>query len=218
MRKEVFRMVEKKKKKSIKNNLEYFWMYYKLPFIAGMIVVILALYFLITTLTAKETALSVMLIDCHTEMSGEEMAEEYMDTTGIDKKKYQVQIQNNLMFQGTDSGTYSMTSLSKFMADIGSELLDVCGMLKEDFVKYDQSDTWTDLREYLTEEQTEILKDHLLITEDGRVIGILADDLPVLQAEECYTNKETEAAIGIIYNAPHKDEAVKYLLYLAGVK
>lgn len=52
----------------------------------------------------------------------------------------------------------------------------------------------------------------------GMIVGILADDLPVLQAEECYTNKETEAAIGIIYNAPHKDEAVKYLLYLAGVK
>ena len=62
-------------------------MYYKLPFIAGMIVVILAMYFLITTLTTKDTALSVMLIDCHTEMSGEEMAEEYMDTAGIDKKK-----------------------------------------------------------------------------------------------------------------------------------
>ena len=211
-------MIEKKKKKSIKNNLEYFWMYYKLPFIAGMIVVILALYFLITTLTAKETALSVMLIDCHTEMSGEEMAEKYMDSAGMDKKKYQVQIQNNLMFQGTDSGSYSMTSLSKFMADIGSELLDVCGMLKEDFIKYDGSQTWMDLRECLTDKQMEELKDRLLMTDDGRVIGILADDLPVLLAEECYTNKETEAAIGVIYNAPQKDEAVKYLLYLAGVK
>ena len=211
-------MIEKKKKKSIKNNLEYFWMYYKLPFIAGMIVVILALYFLITTLIAKETALSVMLIDCHTEMSGEEMAEKYMDSAGIDKKKYQVQIQNNLMFQGTDSGSYSMTSLSKFMADIGSELLDVCGMLKEDFIKYDGSQTWMDLRECLTDKQMEELKDRLLMTDDGRVIGILADDLPVLLAEECYTNKETEAAIGVIYNAPQKDEAVKYLLYLAGVK
>ena len=149
-------MDEKKEKKSIKNNLEYFWMYYKFPFIAGLIVVILVLYFLITTLTAKDTALSVMLIDCHTEMSGEEMAEEYMDTTGIDKKKYQVQIQNNLMFQGTDSGTYSMTSLSKFMADIGSELLDVCGMLKEDFIKYDGSQTWMDLRECLTDKQWKI--------------------------------------------------------------
>ena len=211
-------MVEKKKKKSIKNNLEYFWMYYKLPFIAGMIVAILVLYFLITTLTAKDTALSVMLIDCHTEMNGEEMAEKYMDSAGIDKKKYQVQIQNNLMFQGTDSGNYSMTSLSKFMADIGSELLDVCGMLKEDFIKYDGSQTWMDLRECLTDKQMEDLKDRLLTADDGRVIGILADELPVIQAENCYTNEETEAAIGIIYNAPHKDEAVKYLLYLAGVK
>ena len=211
-------MDEKKKKKSIKNNLEYFWMYYKFPFIAGLIVVILVLYFLITTLTAKDTALSVMLIDCHTEMSGEEMAEEYMDTVRLDKKKYHVQIQNNLMFQGTDSGSYSMTSLSKFMADIGSELLDVCGMLKDDFIKYDGSETWTDLRKCLTDEQLEELKDRLLTADDGRVIGILADNLPVIQSDGCYTNEETDAAIGIIYNAPHKDEAVKYLLYLAGVK
>ena len=211
-------MDEKKKKKSIKNNLEYFWMYYKFPFIAGLIVVILVLYFLITTLTAKDTALSVMLIDCHTEMSGEEMAEEYLDTVMLDKKKYQVQIQNNLMFQGTDSGSYSMTSLSKFMADIGSELLDVCGMLKDDFIKYDGSETWTDLRKCLTDEQLEELKDRLLTADDGRVIGILADNLPVIQSDGCYTNEETDAAIGIIYNAPHKDEAVKYLLYLAGVK
>ena len=218
MRKEVFQMIEKKKKKSIKNNLEYFWMYYKLPFMAGMIIVILILYFLITALTAKDTALSVMLIDCHTEMSGEELAEEYAKAADIDQKKYQIQIQNNLMFQGTDSGNYSMTSLSKFMADIGSELLDVCGMLKDDFIKYDGSDTWMDLRECLTDEQSKVLEDYFLMTDDGRAIGIMADDLPVLQAEECYTNKETEAAIGIIYNAPHKDEAVKYLLYLAGVK
>ena len=205
------------KKKNIKNNLEYFWTYYKLPFAAVMIVVILVLYFLFTSLTAKDTALSVMLIDCHTEMSGEKMAEEYMEAADLDQKKYQVQIQNNLMFQGTDSGNYSMTSLSKFMADIGSELLDVCGMLKDDFVKYDGSETWMDLRECLTDEQLEAMKDELLTADDGRVIGIMADDLPVMQADGCYTNEETDAAIGIIYNTPHRDEAVKYLLYLAGV-
>lgn len=206
------------KKKSIKNSLEYFWTYCKLPFLAGLVVVVLAVYFLVASLTAKDTVLSVMLIDCHTEMSGEKIAEEYMEATGLDQKKYQVQIQNNLMFQGTDSGNYSMTSLSKFMADVGSELLDVCGMLKEDFIKYDGSQIWMDLREYLTDKQMEELKDRLLTEDDGRVIGILADKLPVLQTEECYTNKETDAAIGIIYKAPHKDEAVKYLLYLAGVK
>ncbi|MGN1141349.1 MAG: hypothetical protein ACI4TF_09120 [Oliverpabstia sp.] len=204
------------KKKNIKNNLEYFWMYYKLPFVAVMVVVALILYFLIISLTAKDTALSVILIDCHTEVNSEKMAEEYMEASGLDSKKYQVQIQNNLMFQGTDSGSYSMTSLSKFMADIGSELLDVCGMLKDDFVKYDKSDTWMDLRECLSEEQSEALKARFLISDDGRVIGIMADDLPVMKTDGCYTSTETEAAIGIIYNTPHKDEAIKYLLYLAG--
>ena len=209
-------MDEKKEKKNIKNNLEYFWMYYKLPFMAGMIIVILILYFLITALTAKDTALSVMLIDCHTEMSGEELAEEYAKAADIDQKKYQIQIQNNLMFQGTDSGNYSMTSLSKFMADIGSELLDVCGMLKDDFIKYDGSDTWMDLRECLTDEQSKVLEDYFLMTDDGRAIGLMADELPVLKADNCYTRTDTEAAVGIIYNTPHKEEAVKYLLYLAG--
>lgn len=207
---------QSEKKKTIKNNLEYFWMYYKLPFIAGMIVVVLVLYFLITSLTAKDTALSVMLIDAHTDVSSEKMAEEYMEASGLDTKKYQIQIQNNLMFQGTDSGSYSMTSLSKFMADIGSELLDVCGMTKGDFVKYDGSQTWMDLRDCLTDEQMAVLEDKLLTTDDGRVIGIMADDLPVLKADNCYTSTDTEAAVGIIYNTPHKEEAAKYLLYLAG--
>lgn len=209
-------MDEKKEKKSIKNNLEYFWMYYKLPFLAGVVVVVLAVYFLVASLTAKDTVLSVMLIDCHTEMSGEKIAEEYMEATGLNQKKYQVQIQNNLMFQGTDSGNYSMTSLSKFMANIGSELLDVCGMLKDDFIKYDGSDTWMDLRECLTDEQSKVLEDYFLMTDDGRAIGIMADELPILKADNCYTSTDTEAAVGIIYNTPHKEEAVKYLLYLAG--
>lgn len=209
-------MDEKKEKKSIKNNLEYFWMYYKLPFLAGVVVVVLAVYFLVASLTAKDTVLSAMLIDCHTEMSGEKIAEEYMEATGLNQKKYQVQIQNNLMFQGTDSGNYSMTSLSKFMADIGSELLDVCGMLKDDFIKYDGSDTWMDLRECLTDEQSKVLEDYFLMTDDGRAIGIMADELPILKADNCYTSTDTEAAVGIIYNTPHKEEAVKYLLYLAG--
>ena len=207
---------QSEKKKYIKNSLEYFWMYYKLPFLAGVVVVVLAVYFLVASLTAKDTVLSVMLIDCHTEMSGEKIAEEYMEATGLNQKKYQVQVQNNLMFQGPESGNYSMTSLSKFMADIGSELLDVCGMLKDDFIKYDGSDTWMDLRECLTDEQSKVLEDYFLMTDDGRAIGIMADELPILKADNCYTSTDTEAAVGIIYNTPHKEEAVKYLLYLAG--
>lgn len=205
---------KKEKRKNMKNNLEYFWMYYKLPLAAGLVVVFLILYFAVTSWTAKENMLSVMLIDCHTEISGEEMADAYMEAAEIDQKKYQVQIQNNLMFQGTDSGNYAMTSLSRFMADIGSELLDVCGMTLEDFEKYDKSGTWMDLRECLTEQQCSMLEKFFLESDDGRAIGLRADMLWKLDEEGCYEG--SDAAIGILYNTPHIEEAVRYLLYLAG--
>lgn len=203
------------KNKNIKNSLEYFLMDYKLFIAAGLLVVILAVYFVAVACTSKETLLSVMLIDCQAQTDGEEMADFYMETAGLDKKEYQVQIQSDLMFQGTDSGDYTMTSLSKFMTDIGSERLDVCGMLLDDFEKYDKAGSWMDLRECLTKEQSETLKSHFLETEDGRVIGLLTDALPQMKADGCYCDEE-KGVIGIAYNTPHREEAIRYLLYLAG--
>ena len=84
--------------KKLKNDLKYFWMYYKFQIIAGLIVVLMAVYFLISSLAQKECVLSVMLIDCHTDVSSEQMEKEYMQAAGLDKENCQVQIQNNLMF------------------------------------------------------------------------------------------------------------------------
>ena len=79
-------------------------------------------------------------------------------------------------------------------------------------------DIHLDLRECLSAEQLEKLKAKLLTASDGRVIGIYADNLPVMKQNRCYENTNTRAAIGIIYNTPHRDEAVKYLLYTAGMR
>ncbi len=201
-------------KRGLKNDLEYFWMYHKFQVIAVLIVMFMAIYFLISSLTQKECVLSVMLIDCHTDVSSEQMEKEYMWAAGLDEKNCQVQIQNNLMFQGTDSGNYTMASLSKFMTDIGSQKLDVCGMLEDDFLKYDKSGTYMDLRNCLTEEELDELKGNLCIAEDGRVIGIYTQGLSGLVAYGCYELQNGRAIIGIIYNTPHEEEAVNYLRYL----
>ena len=200
--------------KKLKNDLIYLWMYYKFQIIAVLIIMFLAVYFVFTSLTQKECVLSVMLIDCHTDVSSEQMEKEYMRTAGLDEKNCQVQIQNNLMFQGTSSGNYTMTSLSKFMTDIGSQKLDVCGMLEADFLKYDKSGTYMDLRNCLTEEELDMLKGNLCIAEDGRVIGIYTQGLSRLVAYGCYEIQNGKAIIGIIYNTPHEEKAVNYLRYL----
>lgn len=200
-------------KKKICDRLEYFWMYYKLPFLAALVVLLLAVYFCTAVLTEKETALSVMLVDCYSEAEGEEMGKDFLEKEGLDGKIYQVQVQNQLMFQDSDSGNYAMTSLSRFLADIGSEKLDVCAMLEEDFLKYDSSGTWADLREYLDPEELERLSDITITAADGRVIGIRAEGLPVMERYGCYENGA--AGIGIIYNTPHRELAAAYLLYAA---
>ena len=148
-------------KKNIKNNLEYFWMYYKWQVIAVFIVVILTVYFGVSVLKKKDNALSVMLIDCHTEVSQEQM--------------------------------------------------------EEDFMKYDNSNTFMDLRDCFTEEELLALEEKLIETEDGRIIGIYADSLPEIERYGCYEDQETNAGLGIIYNTQHKETAVQYLRFLAGI-
>ena len=205
-------------KKSIKNNLEYFWMYYKWQLLAVVVILGLVISSIVAAATKKETVLSVMFFDCHTEVSGEQMEKEYLKAANLDEKQYTAVVQNNLMFEDTESGNYAMTSLSRFMADIGSEKLDVCAMLETDFRKYEKSGTFLDLRECMTEEEFSSLNQELIYAKDGSIIGIYADSLPGMERYGCYEAEETKAGIGIIYNTPHRERAVEYLRFLSGIE
>lgn len=205
-------------KKRIKNDLEYFWMYYKWQILAALVILGLAVYFVFAAVTKKENVLSVILLDCHTEVSSEKMEKDFADAVNLDEKLYSVSIQNNLMFEDTESGSYAMTSLSRVLADIGSEKLDVCAMLETDFKKYEKSGTFMDLGECLTEEELLSLKEALIYGENGSIIGIYADSLPEMEYYGCYEDEETRAGIGIVYNTPHKEKAVEYLVFLAGLR
>lgn len=203
------------KNMSTKEKIEYFWMYYKLHFIAVVAVILIVIYFANIALTSTDNVLDVMLIDSHAQGDPEELSKAYMETREIDDSKYDVQISTSLMFDDTTTGTYSMTSKTKFITDVASELLDVCGMLKDDFMDYDDSQMWLDLRDYLTENELSNIENELVETDDGRVIGILANNLPVMQEYGCYSDENGDAVIGIVSSAPHKDEAIKFLLYIA---
>ena len=100
-----------------------------------------------------------MLLDCYTEVSDEKMEKELLQSLQLDQKKYVIEVQNSLMIDNTESGNYAMTSLSRFMSDVGSEKLDVCGMLQNSYLKYDHSRTFLDLRECFTEEQLSEIED-----------------------------------------------------------
>ena len=140
---------------------------------------------------------------------------ELLQSLQLNEKKYVIEVQNGLMLDNTESGSYAMTSLSRLMSDIGSEKLDVCGMLEDTYLKYGKSRTFLDLRECFTEEQLEMFEGALLVTDDGKVIGIYADALSEVQKDGCYDSEDARGVIGIVYNTKHLDMAASYLLYLA---
>jgi len=198
-----------------KQLLEYFWSFYKWQILAAFVVAALGISLLWTALSKKECALSVMLIDCHTDAGQEQMEQDLLLALTLDAKQYQVQVQNNLMFANTDSGSYAMTSLSRFLADVGSETLDVCAMTEQDYYKYEASGTFMNLRECFSEEELAALAPYTITAEDGRIFGLWANQLPGMQQYGCYESGQ-RGAVGIVYNTRHLETAKRYLWYLAG--
>ncbi len=199
------------------NRLAYVWDFYKWQILGAAVVVVLGLFFLISSLFQKECALSVMLIDCGTEVSQQAMERELLQALQLDKRQYTVEMQNSLMFDNTEAGGYAMTSISRFLADIGSQKLDVCGMQESSFLEYSKAGTFLDLRECFTQEQLQTLSHAWVVAEDGSIIGLYADELPGMEKNGCYDSPDARGAVGIVYNTTRLDMAKAYLMYLAAV-
>lgn len=201
---------------AIKTRLGDLWETHKWLILAAAAVIWLVVSSLAASLTQKTCVLRILLLDSQGSLSQQDMESQVMAALGLDENKYCVEVQADLLYEQTQSGGYAMTSLSRFLADVGSEKLDVCGMLEPTFCKYAQSDAFLDLRGCFTPEELEPLDGALYITEDGRVVGIYTDRLPGIQAQGFYPQGSGRGIIGIIYNTTHLEQAKQYLLWLAG--
>ena len=101
-----------------RKKLEYFWMYYKIPFLAVLGVCVVIVYFGYAKITEKEYAFNAILLDIHTNAQEEMLEEEFADYAGIDTKKYDVLISTSLLFSDSSSGNYAMTSLARLYTQI----------------------------------------------------------------------------------------------------
>ncbi len=198
-----------------KKRLEYFWMYYKIPFLTILAGIIVASYFIYAKAAEKEYAFNAMLLDVHTDVREETLAEEFAEYAEIDTKEYEVLISTSLLFSDAASGNYAMGSLARFYSLIGTEELDACMMLEEDFIKYAGADSFLDLREVFTEEELEAFPEQYT-DEEGRVLGIYGDELPKIKEIDGYSNPDTRCLVGMIYNTKHVEQGKKFLEYLGG--
>lgn len=195
----------------LKNDAEYFWMYFKLPFCAALILIVVFTYFLVARATEKERVFQALLFDVHTETSEHALEQSFADYAGIDVKHNRIDISTSLLLSDATSN-YAMTSLSKFYTQIGTEDLDFVMMYEEDFSKLTNAETFLDLRELLTE--AELSRFPKLYTAlDGTVLGVYGNELPMIQAIDGYSTG-AESVAGIPYNTRHPEMARQFLLYL----
>lgn len=195
---------------SWKKKLEYFWMYYKIPFLTVLAIVIVAAYFIHAKLAEKPYSLQALMYDIHTDVPEEELAQSFAEYAGIDTRKYDVYISTSLLLSDAASGNYALTSLSRFMAMIGTEDLDACMMTAEDFERY-ATVAFLDLREMFSEE--ELAGFGKVYTDaDGAVRGVYGSCLKKIGEIEGYEGKD--GVVGIIYNSTRKDMAAEFIRYL----
>lgn len=200
----------------IKDRIYDLWNFYKWFIMAFVVLFFLLVYFLYNHFNQKEPYLNIMLIDCHSAVTEEQIVSDYEAVIpDFDEKKYEVTIQTSLMIDSSDYDNYEFTCLARFLADIGSQKLDVCGMTEDNFKKYATSGTWLDLRQVLSDEEIEDLADCLYIDSDCRVVGIYTKGMPGLDRYGCY--ETVPGVIGIAYNTTRLDAATAYIKYLVGI-
>ena len=195
----------------LKNNAQYFWMYFKLPFCAALILIVVFTCFLVARATGKDRVFQALLFDVHTQTSERELERGFADYAGIDLKQNRIDISTSLLLADATSN-YAMTSLSRFYTLVGTEELDFAMMYEEDFSKFSNADAFLDLRELLT--GTELSRFPKLYTaSDGAVLGVYGNELPMIRAMDGYSTG-VESVAGIPYNTQHPETARQFLLYL----
>ena len=194
-----------------KDRIGYFWMYYKIPVCLLVIVAIMAMSFVRENVSAKPVALSVMMMDIHTDVTGDEIREAFTEWAGVNREKEKVEVDTSLMLGDAGSRNYQMGSLAKLYAQIGTEALDVCAMKERDYSNYTKSDAFLDLSEVFDPEEMDQFP-ALYKSVDGRILGVYCKDMPGMKRLDGYAGDE--GVIGILYNTKHKEMAKRFLLYL----
>ncbi len=141
------------KQGTFKQKAAYFWDYYKwhaIGTIAGIAILISVIYGIATR---KENAFYAAMLNSVDLRQDEGFAADFMEYAGIDPETYAVTFDNSLYISFDHFDDMTVASTEKLMAYLAAAQLDV--ILSGDglFSHYANEETFSDLREVLTEEQ-----------------------------------------------------------------
>lgn len=199
---------------------EYYWGYYKYH---GLIILVLAIALgniIHSTLTKKETMLSIAYINAFPNIEDEIFIEGFEKYLALNPKKQEVLLDSGYYLNDGSASPYAATYHQKFSTRCMAGLIDVVVADESNFTQYGAQGFFTDLNNIFTKDQLAQYADNLLyvevIKDDGAVtipVGINVTSLPGITSTASYVG--SVAYLGIVNGSTKEDTAVRYLSFLA---
>lgn len=171
-----------------KAKLQYLWDYYKLPFIIICIVLYILVYNIHGQLVKKTTVLSIAFINVNmSESLSQHLTSDFLDFEHLSAKKNEICTYDNLLIQenpDSENLKYAYASSARLLAAIDAKKIDLAFMNREAMEQLNK-------KGYLSD-------------------SINVSDFPLLKNAKF----DGDIYVGIIKNAPHKDECLKYLDFI----
>ena len=150
----------KTKNMSFKEKLAYFWYYYKIHTIVGILVLIFAGNFIYDIATAKDSAFNGIMLNSYG-LSAENLQAGFSEYAGIDLNEYDCYIDTNSSLSVTSLSEYDMATSQKIIAQFQTNELDAVIFDSQAFNNYSGNEMFLDLRTVLSEEELSRYQDNL---------------------------------------------------------
>ncbi len=215
------------KNRSFKEKLDYFWCYYKWWVITPIIIMIIAGNLISTIMNQPKYILDGMFINI-SDFNKLEILDDYLsnfvEEQNFDSSKYSVgynpnhtyisESQKNSMPEDQYDPSANKYAIQNVVAGLGSKSLNFVIGPADSLLELDSNQLFTDLTNFLTEDQSNAYASYFIYLKDNEHIPILIDLSECDQLQEVYGPHITNLAIGIVNDEKEKDMMLEFLDYL----
>ena len=136
-----------------KEKISYFFDYYKWHVVVTIAAIIFVVSMGYQILTQKDTAFYAAMINGMEQTSSEEYTQNFAEFAGIDLEKYDILLDTSMTIDLNTLDQVTISSSEKLMANIAAKNIDAFITDAAIMAQHANSDTFVDLREFLSEEQ-----------------------------------------------------------------
>ena len=166
---------------------DYFWDYYKIHVIVGVLLIIFAVSLIRDVAGNKPFALNAVFINGASLDDESVLAEEFAEYEGIDTHEEQVFIDTSLVMSedNVTASSNTISSTQKLYAMIAAKELDVILSDPDTFGKLSPNEMYLDLREYFTEDELDALGDRICYVDQAEIDAAKEEEITYLIKASC---------------------------------